>query len=158
MTGRTTTRRGEMSDKRPGRGEVARAWGYSNWESVPESFKPLFEKVAELFGGFALEPVIIPRLTTLRHEDSGIQQFFSFSTEPMDSGGGEGVIYLTQEQVEAACARSNAWEQVKGWATAASEIAEANPEMLDDRIRVYLTGIVNKMTAPEMGVGPDLKS
>src|SRR6187431_3154169 len=103
--------------------------------------------VAALFGGFAPEPIEVPKLV-------------------MDGAGNTHIApdgdYASREIRSALIERSNAWEKVKGLALDALAIAsqpfEGNGDGRDLEIGKLLGDIVSAMNRPEMGIGPTEES
>jgi hypothetical protein len=133
-----------MSDKRPTREEALRAYeeAYTNHhrgETLMYDRLRGLDAVAELFGGFA-EPIVeMPEV-----EPSSIH---ACGTD------------LTLQQEEVLCARSNAWPSIVQSIGFALLEAERTCR-LSSQLPVIdtLRGLLVAVTAPEMGIGPDLKS
>lgn len=129
-----------MSDKRPTRDEVARAAGFPSWNAIHVDSRPPYERITALFGGYAPEPVEVPEL-----ERGAVgRRFDVYVAGTSDTPSADAML--------AALARSNAWEEVK-------KSVLRVPQRTSDigRVCELIDEIVARMSAPEFGVGPEVK-
>lgn len=141
--------------KRPTREEAMRAVGILPGDpqniscSTRRAEIVILNRTAELFGGFAPGPVEVPRLGCLDRGDT----YGSLLVAEPNPAKDTDYRHLKKEESIAVIARSGAWEEIRADLRELICLIAAQP-LLGERGRREVEGILGKMSAPEMGVGP----
>ncbi len=152
-----------MSAKKPTRTEALKALGFMpsiEVSNMPDdrSMVKAMDRLAALFGGFAPEPVEVPRLRVIAPGPGGSSSGSAYSRLASAATNVTDVMGLAV--YEAAAARSNAWPGVLVGVRKAINFLDGDPLQPGigppsvDAARATLQSIANEMSAPEMGRGP----